>query len=183
MSLISAQNNSSIFVLVLLLIVCIVDIACNQSSTQKDKSIEFEIIERGNIYLEKGDFDKAHIIYEQFIEKFSTHPFVDDAAYRLAYLHIIADERNPYFDYKKAVVFFENFIETYPNSRYIMACKNWLNLLKSITPAPIDPVIIRVKENADPAIINQLKAEIKTLQIENARLNQTLNELQRAIER
>lgn len=183
LSTIKGQNNKSFSFIVLLGLLGIIASGCNQSSSKKDQSLEFEILQRANIYIENGDFENAGTIYEQFIEKFSTDPYVDDAAYRFAYLHVIADDRNPYFDYKKAELFFQKFIETYPNSRYIMACKNWLNLLESIAPAPVDPVIIKVKENADPVVVNRLKAEIKTLQIENARLKQTLDELQRAIER
>jgi len=183
LSLINEQNNTSVFLFILIFLTGIVVMSCNHSSSQVDKSLEYEIMERGTVYIEMGDYEKAGIIYEQFLAKFSTHPYVDDAAYRLAYLHVLADENNPYYDYEKAEVVFENFIETYPNSRYIMACENWLSLLRNVTPAPVDPVIIKVKENADPAIMNQLKAEIKALQLENARLTQTLNELQQAIER
>jgi len=183
LSSISVRNNTYFFILISLIFFGFVSDGCNKSSYKQDESLEFEIMERANVYIEKGDYEKAGLIYEQFILKFTSHAYVDDAAYRFAYLYVIADERNPYFDYKKATVLFENFIETYPNSRYIMACKNWLNLLMSITPAPVDPVVIRIKENADPAVLNRLKAEIKTLQLENARLKQTLDELQRAIER
>jgi outer membrane protein assembly factor BamD (BamD/ComL family) len=150
---------------------------------KEESNLELEIFMRANKYVEKGEYTNAGIIYEQFLNKFSNHAYVDDAAYRWAYLHVIADENNPYFDYEKAAGFFENFIETYPNSRYIMACKNWLNLLKNVNPAPVDPVIIKIKENADPAAIKQLEAELKNLQLENSKLKQTLSELQRALER
>ncbi len=183
MSSISARNNTYLFFPIFLIFFGLVTGGCNKSSYQQDESLEFEIMERANVYIENGDYEKAGLIYEQFIKKFSSHAYVDDAAYRLAYLHVISDERNPFFDYKKATTYFEKFIETYPNSRYIIACKNWLNLLMSVTPATVDPVIIRVKENADPAVLNRLKAEIKSLQQENTRLKQTLDELQRAIER
>jgi tetratricopeptide (TPR) repeat protein len=181
--LINVRNNLSKSFLNIIFLSGIFLISCNQSTSQKEKNLELEIMDTGKYYIESGEYEKAGIIYEQFIEKFPNHPYVDDAAYRLAYLHVIVDENNPYYDYEKAVIFFEKFIETYPNSRYIMACKNWLRLLTRVEPAQKDPVIIKVKERVDPAIINQLKAEIKALQSENARLNETLNELQRAIER
>jgi len=183
LSSINARNNPYLFILISLVFFGLVSDGCNKSTYQQDESLEFDIMERATVYVENGEYEKAGLIYEQFIIKFTSHAYVDDAAYRFAYLHVLADDRNPYFDYKEATLLFEKFIETYPNSRYIMACKNGLNLLMSITPAPVDPVVIRVKEDADPTVLNRIKAEIKTLQLENARLKQTLDELQRAIER
>jgi TolA-binding protein len=160
---------------------------CGEGCTKNDSSDtedpEKEFLTTATRFIERGDYEQAASIYNQFIEKYSSHPYVDDAAYRLAYLRVIADQANPYFNYTQAVIFFEKFIETYPNSRYINACTNWLHVLKKINPAPADPVIITFKENSEPAEYKQLQKRLLQLEHENGRLKKTLEELQTAIER
>jgi len=159
--------------------------ACNKQTSQKDfeSEIELEIMKRGADYLEMGDYDQAKMVYSKFIVKFPDHPYVDDADYRLAYICVIADDNNPYFDYKNAVILFQNFIENYPNSRYIIASKNWLNLLKNVTMSIDEQASTSANDRSDSLEINQLRIELKRVQAENSKLKKTLEELQKAIER
>lgn len=158
---------------------------CHKNSTHDDfeNDIELDIMERGSAYLEKGEYDEATLVYSQFMVKFPDHPYVDDAAYRLAYMCVIADIKNPYFDYKNAEILFHKFIENYPNSRYINACNNWINLLNSVRFNNEKLSESSSDEQSNFNEINQLKIELKRVQAENIKLKNTLDELQKAIER
>lgn len=126
--------------------------------------------------VERGRYMEAARIYRQFPERFPDHIYADDAAYRYVYLHVTADPVNPLFDHDKARVLFQNFIETYENSRYISACKNWLAVLQ--------PRIGQDSPEApEPVEIMQLRQQISDLKSENQKLRTTLTELQQAIER
>jgi tetratricopeptide (TPR) repeat protein len=155
----------------------------NQSHDDFENEIELDIMKQGSAYLEDGDYDRANMVYLQFIEKFPDNPYTDDAAYRLAYMCVIADDKNPYFDYTDAAILFQNFIENYPNSRYIIACNNWLNLLKSVMINSKESSLSPISKRLDPNEIKQLRIELIRVKAENARLKNTLEELQKAIER
>jgi outer membrane protein assembly factor BamD (BamD/ComL family) len=142
---------------------------------------EHSLFRHAGSLLEQGDFTQARQLYVQFLEKYPKHPYADDAAYRLAYMHVMIAENNPYFDYSKARTVFQNFIESYQNSHYISACKNWINVLdfnkqqmQMNSDTPVQPDMIK---NA------QISEELRRLRAENASLRQNLEQLQRAIER
>ena len=156
---------------------------CSDATHDDKENFETEIFELGNAYIKDGNYKQAREIYSRFIMKFPNHTYVDDAAYRLAYIRVIADDKNPYFDYNKAFGLFENFIENYPNSRYIKACKNWMNVLTNLASGTSDPEVGATKEESDSTLINQLKDELSSTKRENAKLRKTLKELQTAIER
>ena len=75
-------------------------------------------------------------------------------------MHVIADDRNPKFDDKKTVILFQKFIENYPNSRYIIVYKNWLNLLNSVPKSSEDPTVSPSSDQLNSFEINQLKTEL-----------------------
>ena len=155
---------------------------CNEFKQKKDSDLEKEskIFVQANILIENGDYDQAKRIYKKYIEKFPNHSLADDAAYRLAYLHVIPTANNSHFDYKKAEVLFQKFIETYENSRYINACKNWLNVLNLVNKSEENKTTsteVKLDE------IRRLQEKIAELEVENQKLKQTLEVLQRAIER
>jgi len=172
-------------VLFLLFLIVTLFSNCHKNSTHDDyeNDIELDIMERGSAYLEKGEYDEANIVYSQFMVKFPDHPYVDDAAYRLAYMCVIADIKNSYFNYQNAEILFHKFIENYPNSRYINACNNWINLLKSISLNRKKSSDSSSGERSNSNEINQLKIELQRVQAENIKLKNTLDELQKAIER
>jgi outer membrane protein assembly factor BamD (BamD/ComL family) len=148
-----------------------------------ENEIELDLIKKGSAFLENGEYDQAKIVFSQFIEKFPGHPYVDDAAYRLAYMCVIADEINPYLDYQNATILFQNFIENYPNSRYIVACSNWLNLLKTVSLNHEEPTVSSINRQQILLEMSRLRNELKRVQAENTRLKNTLDDLQKAIER
>jgi tetratricopeptide (TPR) repeat protein len=156
---------------------------CTDATYDDKANLGTEIFEIGNAYVQDGKYQQAWEIYSRFILKFPTHTYVDDAAYRLAYIHVIADDKNPYYNYSEAFGLFENFIENYPNSRYIKACKNWMNVLTNLASRPLDPEVGVRKEESDSTLINQLKDELSSTKRENVKLRKTLKELQTAIER
>ena len=172
-----------IMILTLSLLLVLSSAGCSEDTPLEEPDPAKEILNSAALHIEKGNYEQAAMIYTAFLENNTDHPYVDDAAYRLAYLRVIADQANPYLNYQQAGLFFENFIETYPNSRYINACTNWLHVLNKINPARAEPVIVSVKENVKPAAKKQLQEQLYLLENENMRLKQKLRELQDAIER
>jgi outer membrane protein assembly factor BamD (BamD/ComL family) len=159
--------------------------ACQRNNLHEkaESEIELELMKKASNNLENKNYDQAYVIYSQFVINYPTHPYVDDAAYRLAYLSVIADKENPFFNYKNGLSLFQNFIENYPNSRYINACQNWVNLLNTIIELSKNQSVSAVGKGINSSEINRLKNELKRLRAENAELKNTLDELQEAIER
>jgi outer membrane protein assembly factor BamD (BamD/ComL family) len=141
-------------------VVIFVGMGCFQNSQNKTSNPELQIMQRAGSYVERGQYVEARDIYTQFIEKFPDHPYIDDAAYRLSYLHLIDEEENPFFSYQNAQILFENFIENYPNSRYIIVYKNWLNLLNSVPNSSEDPAVSPFRDQLNSFEINQFKIEL-----------------------
>lgn len=141
---------------------------------------ELSLFRQATDLLDQEQYTQAHRLYQLFLEKYPKHPYADDAAYRLAYLHVIYSANNPYFSYDSARVVFQNFIENYQNSRYINACKNWLNVIEAgsglNTNVPESSSITGSVSGQDHT------QELQRLREENTRLKQNLKELQRAIE-
>jgi len=156
------------------LIGCASNPPVQQSSESGDQLIR--VFSHARELVEKHAYEEAAQIYRQFLDHYPGHIFADDAAYRLAYLHVVADPVNPLYDYEKARLLFQKFIETYKNSRYINACTNWLAVLQP-----------RKGQNSpglsDKTDVMQLKQQISDLRSENIKLRTTLAELQEAIER
>ncbi len=166
----------SLLILLLLLIA-----GCSSRTTVKQETDS----EAGNLQavfshaarlVNSGAYQEAARIYRQFTKRYPEHVLADDAAYRYAYLHVTVDPANTLCDYDSAQVLFQNFIETYQNSRYISACKNWLAVLESRI-GHIGPTV------PEEGIVMQLKQQISDLKSENQKLRTTLAELQQAIER
>ena len=185
MSLIKEVNLKKLNYFFLVLLIGFIFSDCHKNASNDDYNTEKEldIMNKGAAYLERGVYVDAERIYSQFIINFPDHPYIDDAAYRLAYMCVIADDRNPYFNYQNGLILFQNFIENYPNSRYINACQNWMNLLKIVTMEKGGSSVSSIKDQSDTFEINELKNELKRIKAENAKLKNTLEELQKAIER
>jgi outer membrane protein assembly factor BamD (BamD/ComL family) len=181
----NGDNNIKQTNLFVILILTFITWACHQhiAEDKSESEIELEIMQSASDYLDKGKYDQAHSIYEQFVNKYPSHPYVDDAAYRLAYISVIADDKNPYYDYKKAHMLFQNFIENYPNSRYINACHNWLNLLNTFMKMREEQSASKAGNGSKTNEINRLRNELKRIRAENSNLKKTLEDLQKAIER
>jgi thiaminase len=103
-----------------------------------------------------------------------------DAAYRICYMHVIASNNNPYLNYEEAQKQFQKFIETYENSRYITAVKNWLGIIEKTEE---NKRRHSKTTNDHTPEIETTKARIMQLEDENRRLKAMLRELQQAIER
>jgi len=179
------DNPGRLYILFLILFFGFSFSSCNKQSSDQmpETEVELEVMIRGSAYLEDGNYEQANSVYSQFVIKYPAHPYVDDAVYRMAYISVIADDKNPYYDYKKALILFKNFIENYPNSRYINACQNWVNLLNTVNKLNEEKSTSKVGTGINSAEINHLKNELKRVQADNARLQNTLEELQKAIER
>ena len=142
---------------------------------------ELSLFRRAGGLLDDGQYAQARDLYSQFLEKYPKHPYSDDAAYRIAYIHVIADSANPYYSYPQARILFQNFIDSYQNSHYITACKNWLMLLDSYLESKPGQVYDLSGRKFNPD--EQLMREIETLKAENDKLKQDLEQLQQALER
>ena len=104
-------NNYRLNILYLILSLGLLLVTCNKQTSQNvtEVDIELEMLQKGSTDLENGKYDQAQLIYSRFISQYPEHPYVDDAAYRLAYISVIADEKNPYFNYKNGLVLFQKF--------------------------------------------------------------------------
>ena len=99
---------------------------------EKQQADERIVFEHAQQYIEQEAFDKAYKLYNYFVQRYPNHPLADDAAYRLCYIHVFDSDKNNYFNYADALKQFQKFIETYKNSRYISACKNWIAVLNHV---------------------------------------------------
>ena len=139
------------------------------------------LFRRATVLLDEGQYSQAGDLYTQFLEKYPKHPYSDDAAYRIAYLHVISDPENPYYDYQKARILFQKFIESYQNSHYITACKNWISVLDlnlQSVPGKTQRGYITQRKTDD-----MLALENEKLRQENEKLRHDLEQLQQALER
>lgn len=141
---------------------------------------ELSLFRQATELLENEKYSQARKLYTLFLDKYPKHPYADDAAYRIAYLHVIVSEENPYFSYDSARVVFQNFIENYQNSHYISACRNWLNVINS-RPGPDGKALQKTRTENAVTDANR-DEELQKLREENARLKQNLEQLQQAIE-
>ncbi len=104
--------------------------------------------------LKNQQFEKAEHYGRLFLNRYEHSPYVDDVAYRMAYLHVIADAKNPFFNYSQALKSFRLFLKKFPASQYAFACNNWLKVLY---------------------LTSQLQKQVETLQNENRKLKYELN--------
>ena len=178
----NVHNKSRLFFVFLFGFICFSCARISPDNTD-NSDMERQIIENGNTCIENGNYQRAKEIYYQFIIKYPDHPYIDDAEYRLAYIAVIADDKNPYFNYDNAEILFQNFIENYPNSHYIIACNNWLKLLSKVSEKSRAEESVASEDDTLSKEINQLKNQLSALQRENTQLKKTLEDLQRAIER
>jgi tetratricopeptide (TPR) repeat protein len=167
----------------LLIILLILGCSSSQSSRSIDEPYyrELSLFRRATDLLDESEYSQANDLYGQFLKKYPKHPYSDDAAYRLAYIHVIADSANPFFDYEQARILFQKFIENYQNSHYITACKNWINLLDSCDKSSATEKGTRyiMTPNAN----KQMITELEKLRRENEKLREDLEQLQKALER
>ncbi len=143
-------------------------------------TLQEKVIHQADEMYKQGRYMDGQLILKRFNEKFPQSALTDDAAYRLAYLHVIADAQNPFYDYTAAKQAFERFQEKFPGSAYISACKNWLKIL-NLHFAP-------EKKKNQPGMniqveLERLHSEISKLKAENNQLRNTLTELEKALER
>jgi len=138
------------------------------------------LFERAQQYLEDGAFENAYKLYDYFLKEYPDHPLTDDAAYRICYMHVLVSDNNPYLNYSVAQKQFQKFIETYKNSRYIIACNNWLSILQKMHAEYQQKYDASVGDTSERISVQE---RITQLENENKKLKATLLELQKAIER
>lgn len=126
--------------------------------------------------LQQGAYQKAHRYLLVLQSADSLSPFADDVAYRLAYLHVIADSANPYFNYRQAWQAFRRFRKKYPKSIYSSACNNWLKILYLLFNS-------KREQNQWQRKADIQQKECEHLRRENAELKKTLRDLEHVIQR
>ena len=177
------SSKLCIYIGFLTIILLILGCSSSQSSRSIDEPYyrELSLFRKATDLLDNGEYSQANDLYDQFLNKYPKHPYSDDAAYRLAYMHVIADSANPFFDYGQARILFQKFIENYQNSHYITACKNWINLLDSCDKTSATETGTRyiMTPNAN----EQMTTELEKLRQENEKLREDLEQLQKALER
>jgi len=144
-----------------------------------------DLMELASRALVNGNYRLAHDTYRRILDHPDDSPLKDDAAYRLAYISVIADERNPYLDYEKARRQFRQFVDEFPKSRYIMACNNWLKVLNLVVRQNTEQPATRTNQLSRTCEqqLQLLEKHIKQMREKNESLQKTLNRLRAAIER
>jgi outer membrane protein assembly factor BamD (BamD/ComL family) len=140
-----------------------------------------EVIEKADQYLGRGEYENYRKLLRTFIEKYPESEYADDALYRLAYLHVVWDRKNPFHNYREARQSFMDFVVKFPKSRYFDACNNWLKILNSYFELKTadKPVIQKVtRENC-----SELERKNRELAQENEKLREILKDLEAALER
>ncbi|NOX90804.1 MAG: tetratricopeptide repeat protein [Calditrichaeota bacterium] len=175
MWLISAHRKAVLAIISLILILgCRNPALTRHDGTQIDD--EERIIRIADGLLKNGEYEKARQYLISFKNSFPKSVYIDDAAYRLAYLHVIADSANPYFDYDRALKSFREFKQIYPKSNYSSACNNWLNLLYLLNNLKQQRADLEKRKD-------QLQKATKKLTEENRSLKSTLRDLDQVIKR
>ncbi len=144
-----------------------------------------DLLELASRALTGGNYRLAHDTYRRILDHPDDSPLKDDAAYRLAYLSVIADERNPYLDYEKARRQFRQFVDEFPKSRYIMACNNWLKVLNLVVRRNTEQPATRTNQSSRTCEqqLQLLEKQLTQMREKNESLQKTLNRLRAAIER
>lgn len=156
----------------------ILTLGCNSNQVDIGSSQyqEQTIIEQSDALVKSGEYKRAEKILKAFREKSTASAYSDDAAYRLAYLHVISDDNNPFFDYWQAKQKFTTFPKHFPKSDYVYACNSWLKILN---------LYFELLENSKNLKTEnqQLKKRFDQLVKENNQLSQTLRGLEDALQR
>ncbi|MBN2424826.1 MAG: hypothetical protein JXR46_08280 [Calditrichaceae bacterium] len=136
-------------------------------------------IEKADLLLEKGQYRKAHKILTDLLADHPYSSYTDDAQYRLAYLHVVADDKNPYFNYRQARKHFMEFVSIFPKSKYVSPCNNWLKILNLALESE--------KKNASPRDgkneCKGLENKVKALSEENKKLREIIRDFESVLER
>ena len=162
-------------------------ISCSSLHEQNNKDtdhLEKKLIEKADYLFVEKKYDEGVNLLQNYLERYSTSEYSDDAAYRLAYVCVIDDKNNKYYNYKKAELRFAAVIEKYPESNYIYACKNWikiLNLYNSVVGIDAKKKISGINKNH--SVNDKIIRENNSLKNENERLKKTLSELEKALQR
>ncbi|RLD12874.1 hypothetical protein DRI50_08350 [candidate division KSB1 bacterium] len=156
-------------------------VSCNASfshkpSTNPDVDKEKQILKATDNLINQRHYGRAYRTLNLLLTKRPYSPYADDMEYRLAYLHVIADSLNPYFDYALALQAFSHFVKKYPRSQYKSACNNWLKILY---------LLFDFKQRCETKqkSINVLQGKLQHLQQKNTELQNTLKDLERVIKR
>ena len=161
-----------------LLFILLIAVSCNPSQAidKKNDAREKVIIEQFDALIKSGEYKRAEKILRTFRHKYTGSAYSDDAAYRAAYLHVISDENNPFFDYWQANQKFITFPKHFPKSDYVYACNTWLKILNLYFESLENSKDLKTKNQ-------QLKKQLDQLVKKNKQLSQTLRGLEDALQR
>lgn len=162
------------FLLLILVNSCLVqqELVKKETSPNEEKKIVLAL----DSLLKAGQYVQAERYGRLFLTRYEHSPYVDDVAYRLTYLHVIADPKNPFFDYAQARRSFKTFLQKFPSSQYAFACNNWLKVLYLISQLQKQVEKLQ-SEN------RKLESELKVKSAEIDQLKSTLRDLEKVIKR
>ncbi len=126
--------------------------------------------------MQQGHYVKAYRYLTVLQKKWAATPLADDVAYRLAYLHVLADSANPYFNYRAAYRAFEQCLKKFPHSAYSSACNNWLKILYFTFD-------LKKRLQLQQSEQRTLRKKLRDLQSKNETLQRTLKDLEQVIKR
>ena len=175
MWLINAKAKHWLFFILLVVSACAVQKKLAPTPAA-ERDLSRKIVLSIDSLLKAGDYTKAQKYGRLFIRQYPRSAYLDDVAYRMAYLHIIADAQNPFFDYGKARRAFEKFLEKFPQSQYALACNNWLKVLYLESQ-------LQERNTQMQKELRVLKRELKRKTDEIEHLRNTLKDLEKVIKR
>ncbi len=177
MQLINAANKKIIYLISFLIIY---SCAAGKKSTTESGNIGHKTIKKADEYLKNERYPDVQKLLSTFLNNYPNSEYADDAAYRLAYLHVVYNKNNPYYDYIQARKQFLKFRTDFPESLYLYACNNWLKVLNLALNNNVrhGGNVIRSDNNCD-----RLKNEVNELKKENQQLREVLKDLESALDR
>ncbi len=166
----------SFLVILFLLTSCFKAVHPSKKTSDESEAAQKQIVLMIDRLLKNERFTQAQHYAVRFKQRYPKSPYIDDVAFRLAYLHVIDAPNNPFFDYQKAYKAFQEFLEKFPQSRYALACNNWRKVLYLHFQLKKR---LEQSERQNQALRKQLKEKANEIE----RLKNTLLDLEKVIKR
>lgn len=114
-----------------------------------DREVAREHLRRGKVYLSIRDFSKSLRESEQALSLAGSQSPGDEAVFLTALVHAYND--NPERNYKKALGYFQQLVDEYPESKLVDEAGVWIGVLKDIETIKKteEPVCEKVNNKAE----------------------------------
>ncbi len=131
--------------------------------------MEEVLYDSGVQYFRLRNFDSCQVAFQTLVDSFPKSVEAEKAGYMLGYLHTCSD--NPRMDYPKARKSFEQFLQSYPDSRFVSDTRSWLRAF-AVMDSLEKQIALAGKKSNQSALLE-----------ENRRLKSEIDELRQVISR